>query len=311
MSARDVIGREPGPSARAIPDSASTTSSREQRVAPAFVPRIRGRRAHAGAAAYQPRYPSLAALLVALVAVAALLAGCGSHGHAAPLGAAGHATLPASQGSSTGGGSATFTPFYATHIAPYYQGHAVTPADSRNPVVLVQGSCGGAFVAALTAGVPAPDKQPSPSIATAPDPSGGMDVAVASSTNLYVEVLDHPNDPNASVVACGHPLSGLRQFFDLYPPSQGSNGIGRGTALMEPVIATRLEIKPPSGWYSMTSTWAVHTGSCTGADIASGTIHPGVSPVEGVVFHPLDTQHWWLSMSRGANAPPICGQVTP
>lgn len=257
------------------------------------------------------RYPPLAALLAALVAVVALLAGCGSHGQAAPLGAAGRATLPAPNGDSVGAGSATFTPFYATHVVPYYQGHAMTPTDSRNPVLLVSGSCGGAFVAALTAGVPAPVKQPSPPIATAPDPSGGMDVAVASGADLYVEVLDHPNDPNAAIVACGHPLSGLRQFFDLYPPNQGSNGIGRGTALMEPVTASRVEIKPPSGWYSMTSTWAVHTGRCTGAVIGSGAIHPGVSPVEGVVFHPLDTHGWWLSIASGAHTTPMCGQVTP
>lgn len=275
------------------------------------MPRMRERRTRAGSTPRQ-RSTTWLTLLGALVAAAALLAGCGSHGQAAPLGDAGHATLPARGGTpASAAGSATFTPFYATHVVPYYEGHDVTQTDSRHPVLLVQGNCGGPLVAPLTDGVPAPVKQPNPPIATAPDPAGGWDVAVADSTNLYVEVLDHPNDPNAGIAACGHPLSGLRQFFDLFPANQGSNGIGRGTALMEPVTATRLEIKLPSGWYSLSSTWSIHTGSCSGAELASGSIQPGASQVEGVIFRPLDTQRWWLSVSGGANTNPVCGQVTP
>lgn len=240
--------------------------------------------------------------------MAAALAACGSHGQAAPLGAAGHASLPAPSGSTTAG-SATFTPFYATHIAPYYQGHTVPLTNAPNPVLLVSGACGGPFVAALTDGVPTPAHQPNPPIATAPDPNGGVDVAIAPSANLYVEVLDHPNDPTAPVVACGHPLSNLRQYFDLYPPNIGSNGVGRGTALMEPVAATRLSISLPTGWYTTTAAWAIHTASCSGAEIAGGQIQPGVSSVPGVVFRPLDTQHWWLSVAGGSGGP-ACAQVT-
>ncbi len=255
------------------------------------------------------RFIPFAALLGALVAAVAL-AGCGSHGKAAPLGVAGHVTLPVGQGGNSTAGSATFTPFYATHVVPYYEGHPVLPSNSRNPVLLVQGNCGGSFVAALTDGVPTPTTQPNPHIATAPDPNGGTDVAVAPSADLYVEVLDHPNDPTAGIIACGHPLSGLRQFFDLFPPGEGSNGVGRGTALMEPITATRLSIKLPPGGYSATSAWAIHAGSCTGAEMASGSIPSGVSTVEGIVFHPLDTRNWWLSLSGGVNTSPICGQVT-
>ena len=252
---------------------------------------------------------SFVTLLGALVVAATLLAGCGSHGNAAPLGAAGHANLPAG-GAGQPSGSVIFTPFYATHIVPYYQGRAVALAGASHPVLLVQGNCGGRFVAALTDGVPAPAQPPSPPVATAPDPNGGVDVAVASSADLYVEVLDHPNDPHAVIVACGHPLSGLRQFFDLFPPAQGSNGVGRGTALMEPLAATRLAMRLPAGWFSLSAGWTLHIGSCSGAAIASGQIRPGESPVEGVVFRPLDTQHWWLSIDGGP-AGPVCGQVTP
>lgn len=255
-------------------------------------------------------FAALPGAALALLAAAAVLTGCGSHGQAAALGEAAHVTLPAT-GSATTSGSATFTPFYATRIVPYYKGSPVALTGARTPVVLVQGSCGGPFVAALSDGVPAPAQAPNPPVATAPDPNGGVDVAAASSANLYVEILDHPNDPNAAIVACGHPLSGLRQFFDLFPPSEGSNGVASGTALMEPLAATRLDLKLPAGWYSDTAGWALHTGSCTGARIAYGAIRPNVSPVEGVVFQPLDTQHWWLSVESGANGSTLCGQVTP
>lgn len=248
--------------------------------------------------------------LLGMLLLAAALAACGSHGQAAPLGDAGHVSLPAPSGA-TSAGSATFTPFYATHVAPYYQGQAVPLTNAPHPALLVSGSCGGPFVAALSDGVPTPAHRANPPLATAPDPNGGMDVAIAPSANLYVEVLDHPNDPNAAIVACGNPLSNLRQFFDLYSPNAGgSNGVGRGTALMEPVAATRLDISLPAGWYTDTATWALSTGSCSGARIASGQIQPGVSPVQGVVFRPLDTQHWWLSIT-GGNSGPVCGQVTP
>ncbi|MGH2517805.1 MAG: hypothetical protein ACRDHP_19335 [Ktedonobacterales bacterium] len=253
-------------------------------------------------------FPGL--ILGVLVGILAL-AGCGTHGLAAPLTKPASAALVAS-GASQPAGAATLTPFDALHVAAYYRGSAIPLTGAPHPAQLREGSCIGPFVAALSDGntiTPANNGgATAPPAATQPDPRGGLDVDVAPSANLYVVVVDHPNDPNAPVVACGNPLSGLRQYFDLYPPSVGSNGVGRGTALMEPIASTRVTVTLNSA-ATAPATWAIRSESCTGASLASGTIPAGKTAGAGVVFQPVQTGAWWVSVAP-ATGPSLCGRTT-
>lgn len=250
-------------------------------------------------------------LLVGVLLSVLVLSGCGTHGLAAPLAKPASAKLLAS-GASQPSGTVTLEPFTGVHIVPNYRGQVIPLTGAQHPVQLREGSCVGPFIAALSDGnviTPANNGgATTPPAATQPDPHGGMDVDVAPSANLYVVVIDHPNDPNAPIVACGNPLSGSRQYFDLYPPAEGSNGIGRGTALMEPLSFTHLMVTLNSAT-TAPATWAIHTGSCAGATLATGTIPASKSTGSGVVFQQLQAGAWWVSVAS-AGAPSLCGKAT-
>lgn len=256
------------------------------------------------------RVSSLLLSITALLSVL-VLAGCGTHGLAAPLTKSASATLTA-PGASKSAGTASLTSFDAVHVAAYYRGSAIPFTGAQHPAQLRQGSCIGPFIAPLSDGnviTPANNGgATTPPAATHPDPHGGIDVDVAPSGNLYVVVVDHPNDPNAPIVACGNPLSGLRQYFDLYPPSVGNNGVGRGTALMEPVASTHISVTLTSPT-TAPATWAVHTGSCTGAALVTGTFPAAATRTTGVIFQPVQAGAWWVSVAP-ASGPSLCGQTT-
>lgn len=251
----------------------------------------------------------LSSLLVVLVGMVAL-AGCGSHGQAAPLGKPASASLTAA-GASHPAATASLIPFDAIHVAPFYRGAEIPATGAQHPAQLRQGSCIGPFIAPLSDGnviTPADNGgATTPPATTQPDPRGGVDVAVAPSADLYVVVVDHPNDPTAPVVACGHPLSGLRQYFDLYPPETGSNGIGRGAALMEPLASTRVTVTLTSET-AVPATWTVRDGSCAGTLLASGAIAAGTRQGTGVIFQPVQAGAWWVSVASGSG-PALCGKT--
>lgn len=231
---------------------------------------------------------ALAAPLLALLA----LAGCGSHGNAPTLGDSATVALAGATGAKPLG-SARFSPTYAAHIAAWYQGKAIPYDGATTPVELRQGSCAGKSLAALTAATTAPIATPLP---LARDPKSGVDVAVATSGNLYVVVLERANDASAPQLACGHPLSGLRQYFDLYTPGQGSNGYSLGIALSEPIAATNVTVTLAAPAAAAT-TWAVRAGACDGQPLAQGSIAVGATHAMGVVFAALAPGHWRLTLA--------------
>jgi hypothetical protein len=248
--------------------------------------------------------------LFALIGLAlVLVAGCGTHGYAAALAKPITISLTASGGGQSLG-SAAFTPVHATRFVAYYKGHQTPLTGAANPVVVRQGSCLGPTVAALTDGAAAlPSTATTVARAvTAADPAGGVDVAVEPGAQWYVVVFDHPNDPAAKIVACGNPLSDRQQYFDLYEASRGSAGIALGTALMAPIVATRLEVtlaQPASA----DQRFAVHEASCGGAEVGGGTIAANATSGGVVIFRPLDTHNWWLHMTT-ATGQTTCSQVT-
>lgn len=247
-----------------------------------------------------------AGLLVAVL-LAFALSGCGTQGYAPSLGKPGQAMLSAS-GSTTSQASATLTPIDALHVTVYYQGKQLPITGAATPAQLRQNACNGPLVAPITDGNVATTTS-SPALVTyAPDPAGGMDVAAASSASLFVVVWTQRNDPTATIAACGNPLSGRNQFFDLYPPSTGSSGIAVGTALITPIVATRLTFTVADASFQPAS-WAVHTGSCTGATVANGQIAANTRQIAGVVFHTLDLHSWWVTLT-GADGATACGQAT-
>ncbi|HLJ80751.1 MAG TPA: hypothetical protein VKT52_04625 [Ktedonobacterales bacterium] len=250
-------------------------------------------------------------LLIGALVSLLVLTGCGTHGLAAPLTKPAHASLVAS-GASQPSGTATLEPFTGVHIVPNYRGQVIPLTGAQHPAQLREGSCVGPFIAALSDGnviTPANNGgTTTPPAATQPDPHGGMDVDVAPSASLYVVVIDHPNDPNAAIVACGNPLSSSRQYFDLYPPAEGSNGIGRGTALMEPLDSTHVTVTLNSA-ATAPATWAVHTGSCDGATLVTGTIPADKSAGSGVIFQSLQAGAWWVSVAS-TGGPSLCGEAT-
>lgn len=231
---------------------------------------------------------ALAAPLLALLA----LAGCGSHGNAPTLGDSATVALVGAAGAKPLG-SARFSPTYAAHIAAWYQGKAVPYEGAATPVELRQGSCAGKPLAALTAATAAPIADPLP---LALDPKSGVDVAVATSGNLYVVVLQKANDASAPQLACGHPLSGLRQYFDLYTPGQGANGYSLGIALSEPIAATSVAVTLAAPAAAAT-TWAVRADSCDSKPLAQGSIAAGATQATGTVFAPLAPGHWRLTLA--------------
>src|SRR5262249_49372125 len=252
----------------------------------------------------------------AIFALAAL-AGCGSRGFAPPLGKPTNVSIQGVDGLT---GDLLFTPIRAMHVAVYYKGHAVPTSGAQTPAQLRRGDCAGPLIAPLTDGNPAPAptpevtptaSAPAPPV-TRPDPAGGLDLALDTSADLYIIVLARRDDPAAPVVACGHPLSGRRQYFDLYPPETGSNGIGRGTALMEPTLATRIDpnltkTTAISG-AEHTYGWEVRESGCAGPLVAKGTIGVSVPEDERTLFAALDTARWWAVVTADGQKA-FCAQV--
>ena len=234
---------------------------------------------------------------VAIVTIAAL-AGCGTQGYAAALGHSAQATFT---GAYTG--SANFTPTYATHYATYYEGRLVPFVGAKTPVELRNGDCAGPLVANLTQ---ATDEQPAASPApplVQQDPTQpGVDVGLTGNANLWVTVRAKANDPSAAILACGQPLSGRKQNFDLYPPSVGSDGTALGFALIEPTVATQvgLAFTHPIGGTVM---WAVRSGSCAGAVLATGVAPKGATQATGYLFQTLDSAHWRLTLAPAVSTP--------
>jgi hypothetical protein len=198
-------------------------------------------------------------------------------------------------------GVAHLTPVYGSHIAPNFKGQAIPWANAQNPVQLRKGACNGDVLAALTEGAPGPTTGQTPLVK--PNPAGGVTVALAPSADLWVSVLDHTGD-DAHILACGHPLSDRKQFFDLYEATKGVNGIALGAALIEAVPLTRLDLNLISA-ASGPVTWTVRSGGCNGNEVASGSLANGAQ--SDMIFTALDTSDWWVTVN--ANSATSCGKV--
>lgn len=254
---------------------------------------------------------------LALVAAALMLAlaACGSQGNAPALGKAATATLTSTT-AGVASYSARITPVNAVRVVVSYKGKTL-PVDGnqppQTPAQLRRGSCFGSYVAPLTAGNPAKPAEAlgahDESVATAPDPTGGMDVDVAPDASLYVDVMARPNDQTAPVLACGQPLSGKRQFFDLYPPT--NNNIATGNALFDPISAVQVAISPANGAAATSApvAWTIHTGGCDGVPVGGATIAPGTrAPYGGLVYAALTPGQWWMSLAL-SDGTTLCGQT--
>ncbi|MBF6590519.1 MAG: hypothetical protein IVW57_08295 [Ktedonobacterales bacterium] len=250
--------------------------------------------------------------LLTLFALGTMLTACGTRGNAAALPPVAHTTLvAAARGSSQPAGLVTLTPRYGGHLVPYLGGYAIPYQNAKNPVQLRDGGCAGPVLAALTADAPGPSGGAAQSApATRQDAAGGADVALAPDQSWTVVVLDRAGDPAAKPVACGHPLSGRQQYFDLYPPDIGSNGTARGMALLQPIITTRVEIAltQPA---AQEEQWTIHRQSCDGATVAAGQIASGATKGGGTVFAPPDTGQWWVSVAPtgSPSGAGLCGKV--
>ena len=170
---------------------------------------------------------------------------------------------------------------------------------------LRQESCTGKTLAALTQATAAPIANGLP---VAVDAKSGVDVAVTLSENLYVVVRERANDATSPELACGHPLSGRRQYFDLYTPGQGSNGYSLGIALTEPIVASRVAVTLTSP-AATAMTWAVRADSCAGQPLAQGSIAAGATSASGIVFAALNPGHWRLTLATSDGAQRACATV--
>lgn len=250
-----------------------------------------------------PRWAARFALVAPLLALLTLAA-CGSQGYAPPLGKSATVALASASGGQPLG-SATFTPIYGAHIVTYYKGKPVPYASAQTPVELRDGSCTGKTLAALTQATAAPVTS---DLVVTPVPNNGVDVSKVTSANLFVVVRQQANDPNAPAIACGNPLSERKQYFNLYPPETGSNGYSLGLVLMEPILATRVNVALSSPAADAT-TWAVRSGSCSSAPLAQGQIAAGAKAASGVIFSALDASHWRLTLSDASGAQTLCKVV--
>lgn len=241
-------------------------------------------------------------LLVALVALAMLtLAACGTRGQPPTLGKPVQVTLRAN-GDSAALGQATLTPTYGTHVVVYMHGGLVPYDSPQTPVQLRQGGCYGPVVAPVTSNAPAGDSR----VTVQPAASKGANVAHAVDSNWFVVVLQSAA-PNAAVTACGHPLSDLRQYFNLYEPTKVDQGVGLGIALFEVISITQVNVSLATPVAQQPAPWSIHSGSCQGSTLASGAIAPGASTGSGIAFATLDAQSWWLSVAaNGAAGPATC-----
>ncbi len=252
--------------------------------------------------------PALSTITLSLLALALFLVGCGSHGSAQPLGNPAHVALAWQGGQSAG--TAILTPFYATRVVTYLGADPIPYSGAKTPVQLRKGDCAGPVVAPLSDNAPVPSGTQPPLVRQ--DAAGGVDVATAPSGDLWVTVLSSTG-ANAAILACGHPISEKRQFFDLLSVTPGANGLllghTLGTALTDPIVASRLDVdlaQPAAGPLS----WAVRTGGCTGGSVASGQFPPGTTH-GAIIFHAPDTSAWWLSVTsgEGTSAKTACGKV--
>jgi hypothetical protein len=256
-----------------------------------------------------PRWAPVLGLLALLL----FFAGCGTQGRAPQPGKSGHANLT-SPGSDAALASVTLLPQEALRVTVYYRGKLVPTTGAQTPAELRENGCLGPQLAPITdgnltaaaAGTPTAAAS-TPPVDYAPDPAGGMDVAVAAGANLYVVVYSARNDPAAHIVACGDPLSGQNQYFDLYPPQELGAGVALGTALMTPIDATRLRFTVSDTTLRPVS-WAMHRGSCTGAVLASGPVDSGTNPMSGVIYRALGKDQWWVELTA-AGGRTLCGQV--
>lgn len=259
------------------------------------------------------RVPPL--VLAALAALALALAACGTKGAAPTLGPVQTVRLD-SAGPAATAGTVTLTPVHAARFQVFYLGKQVPLTGTQTPAQLRSGGCNGPLIAPLTDGNPASAAAPSASAtpgvtATAQPAASGdaMQVAVEPSADLTVVVLARRNDPKAPVVACGHPLSGKRQFFDLYPPDVGSNGTARGIALLDPITATRVDVSVRSTNQTTQPTgWEVTTGSCTGTKLGGGPLSGRSATAQGTIFAAVDTHTWWVAVTQ-TDGERICSKV--
>ena len=250
--------------------------------------------------------PACAALGISLLLLLVALAGCGTQGYAASLGKPAHVAF--TDPHNTPLGSVTFTPFYALHAVTYYHGVVVRYTNTQTPVELRRGACNGPVITSLTQATSQPLPASAQGVAVQPDSTGhGVNVALEASTDLWVTVRAQANNPNAAILACGNPLTGRQQYFDLYPSSVGGNGTALGMALLAPLIATRVQVTlaHPA---SAPTTWAVRSGGCTGAILDSGQIVAGAITGGNVLFQTLDTSHWRVTLtSAGQSA--VCATL--
>ena len=235
----------------------------------------------------------------ALLALA--LAACGAQGRPPALGQPVQVTLRASSASATLG-TATLTPAYGAHIVVYMHGAELPYASPQTPVQLRKGGCYGLVAAPLTANAPTGGAP----VAVRPGATAGADVAQAVDENWYVVVLESAA-PDAPVVACGHPLSERRQYFDLFKPSEVGQGVGIGVALLESIVITEVNVSLAAPTAQQPTQWSIHSGSCQGSTLASGSIASGAASGNGAAFVPLDAQSWWLAVDlNGASGQTTC-----
>lgn len=246
---------------------------------------------------------AVAALGTLALGAAVLLAGCGSQGYAAPLE---KTSTVAWQG--VVAGSATLTPEYATHVEVFFPSSTAIPyANASTPAELRLTNCTGKFLTTLGDTTPTTDAAGNAQLAhplhVAQDAAGGWDVSVPQSDKLYVAVLAHQNASSTNLVGCGHPLSARRQYFDLYPPSIGSNGSGLGIVKMEPISGTRIAVSLNAP-HSSRTTWALREGSCSGRELASGTLAAGATTGDGYVFS-APASSWYMTV-QGRSGKSAC-----
>ncbi len=238
-------------------------------------------------------------LLVTLAALA--LAACGTRGNPPALGTPVQVTLRASSDAATLG-EATLTPAYGAHVVVYLHGALVAYDSAQTPAQLRQGGCYGKVVAPLTANAPAGGSQ----VMVQPGASLGANVALPVDASWYVVVLKSAA-PDAAVVACGHPLNNMRQYFDLYQPDKVDQSIGLGIALFEGIVITRVHVSLATPTTTQPAQWSIHSGGCQGSTLASGAIAPGATAGNGTAFAPLNTQSWWLAVTpNGAGEQATC-----
>ncbi len=246
--------------------------------------------------------PRLLTVLLALCLM--LIAACGTHGAPPTLPKAVKLTL-APAGDVQLSGTIDFTPLAAMRVAIYFHGALIPTTGAKTPAQLRIGGCYKPITAPLTDGNIPEVAIPGVSTPVAtnwpplhPDPAGGVDVPFASGADRFVTVTARPNDPTAPVVDCGQPLSGNEQYFDLYPPEQGSNSIATASALVVPLSATRVTLAVKDGDAKLQPTaWAIHSGSCTGKTIDGGTIGADGAASQ-IVYAALNASTWQVVVTH-------------